>query len=188
MRTYGPFTAALNELGRLLPEIRSKDGILGVLGNHDCLEIVDSLKEYGVRFLLNDSRAVERNGECIWIVGVDDCHYFKAHDLESAFAGLPLQTFSILISHSNEVYREAVAYRPNLLICGHTHAGQIRLPLIGPVFTHSKAPRRFCNGKWDYEGLPGYTSAGAGVSGVQVRFNSTGEITVITLRKGRASA
>ncbi len=186
MRTYGSFTAALDEMGRLLPEIRAKDGILGVLGNHDCLEMVESFKDRGVSLLINDSRAVERDGERIWIVGVDDCHYFKAHDLKSAFTGLPLQTFSILVSHSNEVYREAVEYRPDLLISGHTHAGQILLPGIGPVFTHSKAPRRFCHGRWEYEGMPGYTSAGAGVSGVPVRFNCTGEITLITLRKGRA--
>jgi hypothetical protein len=186
MRTYGPFAAALCQLRLLLPEIRAKDGILGVLGNHDCLEIVDSLKDLGVSFLVNDARAVERAGQCIWIVGADDCHYFKAHDLESAFGGLPLQTFSILVSHSNEVYKEALKYRPNLFLCGHTHGGQILIPPFGPIFTHSKAPRRFCCGKWDYEGMPGYTSAGAGVSGVPVRFNSKGEVTVVTLRRGRA--
>jgi hypothetical protein len=185
MHTYGPFDAALSQLRLLLPEIRAKDGILGVLGNHDCLEIVDSLKELGVTFLLNDSYPVERDGECIWIVGADDCHSFKAHDLESAYGGLPLQTFSVLVSHSNEVYREAIKYRPNLFLCGHTHAGQILVPPFGPIFTHSKAPRRFCHGRWDYEGMPGYTSAGVGVSGVPVRFNSRGEVTVVTLRRDR---
>ena len=152
MRTYGSFTAALDEMGRLLPEIRAKDGILGVLGNHDCLEMVESFKERGVSLLINDSRAVERDGERIWIVGVDDCHYFKAHDLKSAFTGLPLQTFSILVSHSNEVYREAVEYRPDLLISGHTHAGQILLPGIGPVFTHSKPQGGFAMGDGNMKG------------------------------------
>jgi hypothetical protein len=186
--TYGSFTAALLEMRRLLPEIRAGDGILGVLGNHDCIEIVESLRGLGVTFLVNDSHEVRRGGECIWIVGADDCHYYKAHDLESAFAGLPLRAFSILVSHSNEVYKEAVDYRPNLFICGHTHAGQILIPPFGPIFTHSKAPRRFCHGKWDYEGMPGYTSAGVGVSGVPVRFNSKGEVTVITLKKSLTRA
>lgn len=183
MKTYGPFTDALRELRRILPEVRAKDGILGVLGNHDCIEIVDSLRRYGVGFLVNDSHAIERNGECIWIVGTDDCHYFKAHDLENAFAGLPLHAFTLLVSHSNEVYLDAARYRPDLFICGHTHAGQIQIPPFGPIFTHSKAPRQFCQGEWNYEGMPGYTSAGAGVSGVPVRFNSKGEVTVLTLRK-----
>ncbi|MGA3115863.1 MAG: CDP-archaeol synthase [Syntrophobacteraceae bacterium] len=186
METYGPFATALSHLRHLLPEIRTNDGIVAVLGNHDCPEIVDSLKDLGVSFLVNDSRAVERRGQCIWIVGADDCHYFKSHDLESAFGGLPLQNFSILVSHSNEVYEEALKYRPNLFLCGHTHGGQILIPPFGPIFTHSKAPRRFCQGKWDHEGMPGYTSAGAGVSGVPVRFNSKGEVTVVTLRRSRA--
>jgi predicted MPP superfamily phosphohydrolase len=188
METSGPFEAALCQLRLVLPEIRAKDGIFGVLGNHDCPEILDSLKELGVAFLVNDSHVVERGGQCIWIVGADDCHYFKAHDLESAFSGLPLQAFSVLVSHSNEVYKEALTYRPNLFLCGHTHGGQILIPPFGPIFTHSKAPRRFCLGKWDYEGMPGYTSAGAGVSGVPVRFNSKGEVTVVTLRRPPAPA
>ena len=185
METYGPFAAGLRETLRLIPEIRAKDGILGVLGNHDCLEIVDSLKGHGVTFLVNDSREIKRDGQCIWIAGVDDCHYFKAHDLENAFGGLLPMAFSIFISHSNETYREALQYRPNLFLCGHTHAGQIQIPPLGPIFTHSRAPRRFCHGKWDYKGMPGYTSAGVGVSGVPVRFNTKGEVTVVTLRAGR---
>ena len=75
METYGPFVAGLRETLRLIPEIRAKDGILGVLGNHDCLEIVDSLRGHGVTFLVNDSREIKRDGQCIWIAGVDDCHY-----------------------------------------------------------------------------------------------------------------
>jgi hypothetical protein len=186
MRTYGPFDEALHQLRLLIPRVSANDGVLGVIGNHDCLEIIDSLKDLGVTFLINDSFEIKRGWECIWIVGADDCHYFKAHDLEGAFAELPPQAFSILVSHSNEIYREALKYRPNLLLCGHTHGGQILIPPFGPIFTHSKAPRRFCRGRWNYEGMPGYTSVGVGVSGVPVRFNSRGEVTLLTLRRGRA--
>jgi hypothetical protein len=186
MKTYGSFEAALHQMSILLPEIRAADGILGVLGNHDCPEMVGFLKEFGVVFLVNDSMPVERSGQCIWIVGADDCHYFKAQDLESAYAQLPLQPFSILVSHSNEVYAEAVKYKPNIFLCGHTHGGQILIPPFGPIFTHSKAPRRMCRGRWDYAGMPGYTSVGAGVSGVPVRFNCRGEVTVITLNRDEA--
>lgn len=183
METYGPFDAALERLVSLLPEINARDGIFGVLGNHDCPEIVGPLKDLGITFLVNDSVMVQRSEQCIWIVGTDDCHYYKAHDLEGAFGKLPLQTFTILVSHSNEICREAIKYRPNLFLCGHTHAGQILIPPFGPIFTHSKAPRRLCSGRWDYEGMQGYTSAGAGVSGVPVRFNCRGEVTVVTLRR-----
>ncbi len=186
METYGPFAAAIEQMRVLLPEIRVEDGILGVLGNHDCPEIVESLKGLGVNFLVNGFCLLNRNGSSISIVGADDCHYFKAHDLKAAFTGLPPETFSILVSHSNEIYKEALAYGPNLFLCGHTHGGQILLPRIGPVFTHSKAPRAFCKGRWNYGAMAGYTSAGAGVSGVPVRFNSKGEVTVVVLRRGGA--
>ncbi len=183
MEAYGSFTPALGQMRVLLPEILAGDGVLGVLGNHDCPEILESLKDLGVTFLVNDSFPVERDGECIWIVGADDCHYFKAHDLEAAFSDLPLDTFSIFVSHSNEVFKEAFRYRPNLFLCGHTHGGQILIPPIGPIFTHSRAPRAFCQGVWNYRGMWGYTSAGVGVSGVPVRFNSKGEVTLVVLRK-----
>jgi predicted MPP superfamily phosphohydrolase len=184
METYGPFTPALEQMGLLLPEIRVKEGIVGVLGNHDCPEIVEALKQLGVKFLLNGSLPLDRDGERIWVVGTDDCHYFKAHDLEAAFSGVPKGTFTIFVSHSSEVYKEALRYGPNLFLCGHTHGGQILLPRVGAVFTHSKAPRALCQGAWNYRGMPGYTSAGLGVSGVPVRFNSQGEVTVIVLRRG----
>lgn len=182
METHGPFDDALARLHAILPEIRAVDGLYGVIGNHDCLEMLEVLKK-NITFLVNDSRPVERNGQRIWLVGTDDCHYFKAQDLDQAFGNLPPGAFAVFVSHSNEVYKEAAEYRPKLFLCGHTHAGQIKIPPIGPVFTHSSAPRRMCEGRWDYNGMPGYTSAGAGVSGVPVRFNSKGEVTVVTLRK-----
>jgi predicted MPP superfamily phosphohydrolase len=145
--------------------------------------MIEPLRAQGINVLINDSTAIERDGQRLWIVGTDDCHFFKSHDLPTAFAGLQPDSFVIFVSHSNEIYREASAYKPKLYLCGHTHAGQIKIPPIGPIFTHSSAPRRMCEGNWQYDGMRGYTSGGVGVSGVPVRFNSKGEVTVITLRK-----
>lgn len=183
METYGPFNEALAELQKLIPEIRAKDGILSILGNHDCPDIVKPLSDAGVTCLVNDAVAIERNGERIWIVGVDDPHYYQCHDLEEAYKEVPDDAFSILAAHSNEIYREASRFNPSLYLCGHSHAGQIRLPILGPIFTHSKAPRRLCFGRWQYNGMAGYTSAGVGVSGAPVRFFSKGEVLLITLRR-----
>jgi len=144
---------------------------------------VEGLQENGITFLINDSRPIQRNGDRIWLVGVDDPHYFKAHNLPEAFSEVPQRAFSLLFAHSNEIYRQARGYMPNLYLCGHTHGGQIHIPPFGPIFTHSGAPRYMCMGHWTYEGMRGYTSAGVGVSGVPVRFNTKGEITVITLRR-----
>ncbi len=184
MATHGPFDRAMDRFRRLVPAIRARDGIIGVLGNHDCTEIIEPMKDLGVLYLVNDSRAVERNGERIWIVGSDDPHYYKCHDLEDAFSNTDAEDFRLLLVHSNEIYREASRFRPHLYLCGHTHAGQIRFPWVGPVFTHSRAPRRLCSGAWQYGSMLGYTSCGVGVSGIPVRFASRGEVALIVLRRG----
>jgi predicted MPP superfamily phosphohydrolase len=183
MDTYGPFAPALSRFKRLIQEIHSRDGIIAVLGNHDCLEMIEPLEESGVTVLLNHSKAIESNGEKIWIVGVDDPHYFKCHDLDAAFSEVPEDAFSIFVAHSNEIYREAAAYNPRLYLCGHTHGGQIQLPVLGAVFTHSRAPRSLLYGPWQYDGMLGYTSCGVGVSGVPVRFFTQGEVILITLKR-----
>lgn len=183
MEHHGPFTEALARLRRLLPEIQTRDGIIGIMGNHDCLEMIEPLAECGVTVLLNDSQAIEKNGEKIWLVGVDDPHYFKCHDLDHAFDGVPEGSFRVFLAHSNEIYREASAYHPQLYLCGHTHGGQIQVPFIGAIFTHSKAPRSLYYGPWKYDSMLGYTSCGVGVSGVPARFATQGEILLITLKR-----
>ncbi|MCE5335366.1 MAG: CDP-archaeol synthase [Desulfobacteraceae bacterium] len=182
METHGSFEKALAQLRIILPEIKSPDGCYGVMGNHDCLEILAPLHD-AICFLINDHAFIEKNGQRLWLVGTDDCHYFKSQDPDKAFKDVPSSAFTIFVSHSNEIYLKARKHGPRLFLCGHTHAGQIKIPPFGPVFTHSRAPRYMCEGRWDYEGMAGYTSAGLGVSGVPVRFNSTGEVTVITLKK-----
>lgn len=183
MDHHGPFGEALARLHRLLPAIRARDGIIGIMGNHDCLEMMEPLGEAGVTVLLNDSKAIEKDGERIWLVGVDDPHYFKCHDLDQAFDGVPDHSFRILLAHSNEIYREASAYHPQLYLCGHSHGGQIQVPWLGAVFTHSKAPRSLYYGPWLHERMLGFTSCGVGVSGVPVRFSTQGEVVLITLKR-----
>ncbi len=183
MEHHGPFSEALARLRCLLPAIRARDGIIGIMGNHDCLEMMEPLEESGVTVLVNDSLAIERNGKKIWIVGVDDPHYFKCHDLDHAFDGVPAGSFRILLAHSNEIYQEAAACHPQLYLCGHTHGGQIQVPLIGAIFTHSKAPRSLYYGPWQYGRMLGYTTCGVGVSGVPARFATQGEIVLITLKR-----
>lgn len=182
METHGPFHRALTRLDQLMANVKARDGCLGILGNHDCLEIVEPLKMRGIQFLVNDSLSIARNGQNLWFVGVDDPHYYKCHNLNDAFNGVPREEFTIFLAHSNEIYKEVAPYGPRLYLCGHTHAGQIQLPYIGPVFTHSSAPRRFCHGLWRHGNMQGFTSCGVGVSGVPVRFSCQGEVVILTLK------
>lgn len=188
MQTYGPIAPCLRHLRRLLPHIRAQHGLLGVLGNHDCLEMTPDFEEAGLIMLINESWPIERNGEKIWIVGVDDPHYYKMADTEQAFRYVPAQAFTIFLAHSPETYKQAAKFNAQLYLCGHTHGGQICLPQRGPILTNSRAPRFTASGSWQYKEMQGYTSRGAGASSIPLRFNCPGEITLITLQKDKNTA
>jgi predicted MPP superfamily phosphohydrolase len=183
MRTYGPIAPCLRHLRRLLPHIRSRLGLLGVLGNHDCLEMSPDLEEAGLIMLINESWPITRNGEQIWVVDVDDPHFYKTADADQAFRDVPARAFTIFLAHSPEAYKQAAQCRASLYLCGHTHGGQIRLPKRGPILTNSRAPRFTASGSWQYRNMQGYTSRGVGPSGIPLRFNCPGEISLITLAK-----
>jgi hypothetical protein len=91
---------------------------------------------------------------------------------------MPRDEFSVLISHTPEVYREAERAGFDVMLSGHTHGGQICLPGGIPITLDAKLPRRFGRGAWRYGKLHGYTSVGAGSSVVPVRFNCPPEITL----------
>ena len=180
---WGSYSKVFLHMHRLLNAIHARDGIFAVLGNHDCMEMVTPLESKGITFLINEAHALRKNGQSIWLVGVDDPHYYQADDLEQAYQTVPRHAFSILLAHSPEIYAQAAACSTRLYLCGHTHAGQIQLPRIGPVFIHAKVPRAYGQNIWKYEQMTGFTSAGAGVSGIPVRFGCRGEVVHITLRK-----
>jgi len=184
MKTYGPMAPSVRELRRLLCHVKARHGILGILGNHDCIEMLPDLEEAGIVMLVNESWELTEGTDKIWLVGVDDPHYYKTDDLQRAFRNVPESDFTILLAHSPEIYKTAADYHSDLYLCGHTHGGQICLSPLNPLLTNSRAPRFTASGGWNYKGMTGYTSRGAGVSGVPLRFNCPGEISIITLRRG----
>ncbi len=184
MEVYGPIAPSVRLLRRVVERVQADDGTLGVLGNHDCIEMLPDLEAAGVRMLVNDAACVRRDGAEMWVVGVDDPHFYRCDDLEYACRDVPATGFRILLAHSPEIYDQAVQHGIRLYLCGHTHGGQICLPGWGPVFTHSSAPRFTAAGAWSHAGMTGYTSRGAGASGVPLRFNCPGEIPLLTLRRG----
>jgi predicted MPP superfamily phosphohydrolase len=94
---------------------------------------------------------------------------------------VPSDAFKVLLVHTPEIFREAQECGIDLYLCGHTHGGQICLPLIGPVISHANCPREYTRGVWKYRNLQGYTSTGVGTSGVPVRFLCPPEIGLIEL-------
>ncbi len=187
MEMYGQFFKANRKLRDLVKHINAHDGIFGILGNHDCLEVAPELEDSGIYMLINDSITLKRNGQALCIIGTDDPHYYKCNDLEKAFEDVPYNAFSILLSHSPEIIKDTDEKKIDLCLCGHTHGGQICLPIVGPVFTHASVPRRFASGLWRHNAIVGYTSNGAGTSGIPVRFNCMPEVVLLTLSRSNAS-
>ncbi len=181
--TSGPFKRALAILADLRTEIR--DPVYGVLGNHDSIRMVPDLEKMGIRMLVNESDTIERGGRKIHIAGIDDAHFYRADNIEKATDLIPLDAFSVLLSHTPEIYRQAAHAGFSLLLSGHTHGGQICLPGGIPITLDSVLPRRLGAGPWKHHTMEGYTSVGAGSSVVPVRFNCPPEITLHYLEKLR---
>jgi hypothetical protein len=175
-RTHGDSVAALEVVAGLREALRGD--IYAVLGNHDSIAMVPDLEALGINFLLNESVAITRGNASLYLVGVDDAHFYRADNIEKAAANIPEQCVSILLSHTPEIYRQAAHAGFDLMLSGHTHGGQICLPGGFPILLEADLPRALGAGPWRHEGMVGYTSVGVGSSVVPVRFNNRPEITL----------
>jgi predicted MPP superfamily phosphohydrolase len=181
--TCGPYAATLAGMAKLRAAL---DGaIYGVLGNHDTICLVPGLEEMGIKILLNENETIERSGERIHLAGIDDAHFYRVDNIEKAAGDIPHDEFSILISHTPEIYRQAAHADFNVLLSGHTHGGQICLPGRIPITLDAVLPRSMGRGPWRHHDMIGYTSVGAGVSIVPVRFNCPPEITLHHLSRSQ---
>jgi uncharacterized protein len=180
-RTFGPFQPALDGVARLGTHL--KQPIYAVLGNHDTIQMVPGLEAIGIRVLLNECETIVRKDQRIFLAGIDDAHFFRVDNIEKAALSIPRGEFSILLSHTPEVYRQAAHANFDLMLSGHTHGGQICLPGSIPIKLEAVLPRRMGAGPWQYRDMTGYTSVGAGSSVVPVRLNCPPEVTLHHLRR-----
>jgi len=181
-KTFGPFEATLQGLARVRAHLVGP--VYGVLGNHDSIQMIPGLEAMGIRMLLNECEAIARDDERIYLAGIDDAHYFRVDNIEKAGAEIPDGEFSILLSHTPEIFRQAAHADFDLLLSGHTHGGQICLPGSIPITLDSRLPRRMGAGAWRFHNMIGYTSVGVGSCIVAVRLNCPPEITLHQLRRG----
>jgi len=179
-RTSGDIEPALRNMERLRASLAGN--VYGVLGNHDSVLMLPALEDMGIRVLMNESVVLERGGEHLYLSGIDDAHFFGVENFEKALAGVPEEGVTVLLSHTPEVFRQAAHSGIDLLLCGHTHGGQICLPGNIPVLLDAAIPRHLGRGAWRYRDMLGYTSPGAGTSIAEVRLNCPAEITVHTLQ------
>jgi len=178
------YKPSLEALVPIVRSISAQDGIFGILGNHDLLEMVPGLERMGVQMLLNDAAQLQRGSADIVLSGVDDPHFYKCHDLQKALSSAASDQFVILLSHSPELAPEASRCGVGFYLCGHTHGGQICLPGGIPLFVNVSCNRRYVSGSWKCGAMQGYTSRGTGFSLAAARFFCPPEITLHTLHSG----
>lgn len=166
---------------RLGKNLKSKNGIYATLGNHDSADLVPVIEGGGIRVLINESIEITRRESKLTLTGLDDVHYFYTPEAIRALDASPNNACKILLVHSPEVVVQAAEAGFNLYLCGHTHAGQIALPNGKALITHVNTGKEFSVGRWKYKNLEGYTSSGAGVSGLTIRFFTQSEIAVVKL-------
>jgi uncharacterized protein len=175
-----PHETVVRGMEQLLPFLGPEP--IAIPGNHDLASLIVRLESAGLRFLLNEHVVWERGNSRLAVIGVDDSHGFRGDDLALAMRGLSAGIPRIVLAHSPAFYKQAEAEGADLLLCGHTHGGQICLPGGVPVVRNAKVPRALFCGSWRWKNLAGYTSRGTGGCGVPVRFFCPPEVAVHTLR------
>jgi len=173
-------------VARALGKLHARFGVFAVLGNHDFQvdadEVTRALRAQHIRVLRNAHHALRSRGSTLWLAGVDDL-WWNADDFHAALASVPAREAKILLCHNPIGIRQAVKHGVDFVLSGHTHGGQVRLPLVGSVRGRSKLGERFVEGWNRLDGTQIYVSRGIGQSVVPLRLNCPPEITCLRLRR-----
>jgi predicted MPP superfamily phosphohydrolase len=170
-------------------DLKGKDGVYGVLGNHDFYtrqvdDVAKEVNQCGIRLLRGEGVRIERNGEYFDFMGVDDVGFpvkageFFDQALIGTVAGVP----KIMMCHRPYFFQQAEERNIDLVLSGHTHGGQI---VFGQVGMNILAPARLASpyvaGLYKRNASQMYVSRGIGTVGIPIRINCSPEITKITL-------
>ncbi len=161
-------------------DLRAPEGVYSVIGNHDVWYdkafIKSQLEGHGIRVLDNSAVQVR---ERLYIVGLAD-DMTETPD-RAAFNTVPDGVTTIALMHSPD---SAPLLVPNtaLALAGHTHGGQINLPILGRRVTATRLGQPYAYGLKTYNDIPIFISAGIGTSMLPARFRAPPEIVVLTLR------
>ncbi len=183
----------------LLADLRARIGIWAVLGNHEhaadwrsrfrasrgTLPVAswrELYRESGITLLNNEAQAVGEDEARMWIIGVGDA-YSGHHDITAATASVADGEYRLGITHSPDLLDDPGVAGFDLLLAGHSHGGQIRLPILGPLYAPIREPRRRGAGLVCERGTTMYVTRGAGEA-FPIRVNCPREISLINLRAG----
>jgi predicted MPP superfamily phosphohydrolase len=168
----------------LLRQMTAPHGLWAVLGNHDegtdPRHVTRALQAENIQVLANQSQAIERDGARFWLSGVNDV-LSRTADLSKTLRRVPAGEAVILLAHEPDFADEASKFPIDLQLSGHSHGGQIRIPLLPPLYLPEMG-RKYILGTYHVGPITLYTSAGLGTVDVPMRLNCPPEITLLTLR------
>ncbi len=180
-----------------LSELKAKIGIVGVLGNHDWWDRGRPMKSAFARYglpLIDNARVILTRGrslvpeaaEGLCLAGVGDL-WEDIPNYDAALTGLPANMPRLLLAHNPDCAEDpkflAGHHRVDLMISGHTHGGQVRIPGIGTPILPSRYGQKYASGLVQGPGCPVFISRGIGLSGLPIRFGVPPEIVVMELTK-----
>ena len=168
-------------IARGLSGLRARLGVFAVLGNHDEWEdgprVRKALEAEGIHVLDNDVTELHDRGVSIWIAGLAD---YMTRDQKIAATIARTGDLVIALTHEPDSFPDIPA-RVALTLAGHTHGGQVALPLLGALVVPSRYGRRYAAGHIVESGKHLFVTTGIGTSILPVRFGVTPEIALLTL-------
>jgi predicted MPP superfamily phosphohydrolase len=173
------------DIAELIGELRAKDGVYVIMGNHDYFgegePLVSLLRGRKVQVLRNQGVTFERDGAKLFLAGIDDA-WTKRANLDLALAERPAGVPTVLLAHDPERFGSAVDHKVDVVLSGHTHGGQIALPFFGRLVNASKLAHEFHIGVYERGDSTLYVHGGLGTTGPPIRLGVAPSIALIRLR------
>ncbi len=170
--------------GPILKNLHAPLGVYSVLGNHDWwysgIQVRRGLEKNGIQVLENEVIHFDARGTQLWLVGLADL-WTRKQAVADTIAMVPEGKPFIALTHNPDIFPD-VPQRVPLLLAGHTHGGQVRLPLIGSVVESSDYGDRYVKGHVIENNHHLFVTTGIGTSIVPVRFGVPPEIVVLTIK------
>lgn len=171
-------------IAAILSRLEGRHGRFAVLGNHDVYygadEVSEAFRGHGIAVLDDAAESVRFEDSSITILGLPDGGHIDRPEPPILLAGLPPQEPVIILAH-DPVWFAHVRSSSHLMLAGHTHGGQIRLPIVGALVNASKAPLRWTYGLIVEGGRHLYVTSGLGTSGVPVRVGIPPEFVLLAV-------
>jgi predicted MPP superfamily phosphohydrolase len=178
---------AVDEAGlRALGALRAPLGVYAVMGNHDCwwdcTRVREILAEAGVIVLENRAVEIARGGGAVWIAGVEDGDTQRP-DFAGTLAQIPADAAALAVTHDPGLF-DWPDNRATIQLSGHSHAGQVRFPLIGAPVRMARYTEETADGFMVRDGRILMVTRGVGETGLPVRFGAAPEIMILEIARG----